>query len=74
MSEEASPQVNNEENGGNESPNVGGHEMDSPGQQMEGENMEGSPDYGRKKDNRLIIKCYRRGHGRRYERRRWHGS
>jgi hypothetical protein len=48
--------------------------MDSPGQQMEGENMEGSPDYGRKKDKRLIIKCYRRGHGRRYERRRWHGS
>ena len=50
MSEEASPQVNIDENGGNESPDVGGgaHEMDSPGGQMEGDNMEGGADYGSK--------------------------
>ena len=50
MSEEASPQVNIDENGGNESPDVGGgaQEMESPGAQMEGDNMEGAADYGRK--------------------------
>lgn len=50
MSEEASPQVNIDENGGNESPDVGagGNEMDSPGVQMEGDNMEGGAEYGRK--------------------------
>ena len=50
MSEEASPQVNIDENGGNESPVIdrGAHEMNSPGGQMEGENMEGGADYGRK--------------------------
>jgi hypothetical protein len=77
MSEEASPEMNMEDGGvENQSPDQMEHqhqEMESPGANMEGGDMEGGAEYGCKNSCRLKF-ILRRGHGRRYEWRRRHGS